>query len=520
MQAKTHQNRQKPKKQKMKKLSKSRYTTFCQCPKTLWLRIYKPEVAKEDLALQARFAQGNVVGDLAMELFGNFKEVHAEKPDGSLDLTTMIAQTQQYMAEGVENICEASFDYDGNYCAVDILRKTATGWDIYEVKSSTYKNDKEDTAKHLLVYTRDIAYQKWVLEQCGVKVSGTYLVRLNSSYIRGKELDIQQLFHIKDMAELVANEYPKVAYNAGVAKRVLEGDEPAEPVGIHCHEPYGCAFFPYCVGDIPEHNVFDLYRMNFKRKCGLFNEGKVSFEDLRGERLTAIQQFQIETQLNNTQLVTPEEIRTFLSRLTYPLYFLDFETMQTPVPQYEGTKPYQQIPFQYSLHWIEKEGGELKHTDYLGDSINDPRRALAEKLCRDIPMGVCTTAYNKGFECGRLRELAKAYPDLSEHLLDIANRIVDLIEPFRKKMVYLPEMNGSFSIKYVLPALYPDDPELDYSKLDGSVHNGGEAMAIYPQIAEMPPADADAARKSLLKYCKLDTLAMVKVWERLKQQAI
>ena len=161
-----------------------------------------------------------------------------------------------------------------------------------------------------------------------------------------------------------------------------------------------------------------------------------------------------------------------------------------------------------------------EHREYLAPSNGcDPRRELAEQLCRDIPMGVCTTAYNKRFECDRLNELAQAYPDLSEHLLDIADHIVDLIEPFRKKMVYLPEMNGSFSIKHVLPALYPDDPELDYSNLEGSVHNGGEAMTIYPQIAQMTPAEADAARKSLLKYCKLDTLAMVKVWERLRQQA-
>ena len=503
----------------MKGLSKSRYTTFCQCPKALWLRIFKPDAATPDPSVEARFEQGNEVGDLAMQLFGPFVEVTTKNEDGSLNLAAMFEKTKQEMEAGTEVICEASFSYEGNYCAVDILRKTEGGWAIYEVKSSTYKGDKDDTPNHLLVYSRDIAYQRWVLEQCGVKVTGTFLVRLNKFYVRGKQLDIKQLFHIKDMQELVDNEYPKVAHNVGVAMKVLEGEEPTEPVNIHCHNPYDCAFFQYCLGDIVTPNVFDLYRMNFNRKCELFNQGKVSFEDLRYEKLTPIQQLQIETQLNNTQLVTPEEIRKFLKRLTYPLYFLDFETMQDAVPHYEGTSPYQQITFQYSLHWIEEEGGELKHTDYLGDSVNDPRRALAEKLCRDIPKGVCTTAYNKGFECGRLNELAQAFPDLKEHLLDISNNIIDLIEPFRKKMVYLPEMNGSFSIKHVLPALYPDDPELNYSNLEGSVHNGGEAMTIYPQIAKMTPAEADAARKSLLKYCELDTLAMVKVWEKLRKMA-
>ena len=503
----------------MKGLSKSRYTAFCQCPKNLWLKVFKPDEAKVDEALQARFAEGNEVGDLAMGFFGDYKEAKGKKPDGSLDLAAMASQTRQYMEEGVENICEASFTLDNHYCAVDILRRNGDGWDIYEVKSSTYKGDEHDTPKELLVYSRDIAYQKWLLTQCGVKVKGCYLVRLNKFYTRGKDLDIQQLFHIKNIDELVENEYVKVTANVSLALKTLAGDEPNEPVAEHCQKPYCCSFFDYCTKGIPTPNVFNLYRMNFKKKCELYNQGKVSFEDLRYEKLSEIQQLQVKTHLDNTELVTPQEIREFLKKLTYPLYFLDFETMMPAVPEYEGTRPYQQITFQYSLHWIEEEGGELKHTDFLGNSIDDPRRALAEKLCRDIPKGVCSTAYNKGFECGRLNELAEAYPDLSEHLLDISNHIVDLIEPFRKKMVYLPEMNGSFSIKQVLPALYPDDPELDYHNLDGTVHNGGEAMNIYPLIAQMSPEEADASRRSLLEYCKLDTLAMVKIWERLEQRA-
>ena len=515
----------------MKGLSKSRYTAFCQCPKLLWLKIYKPEEASVDEGLQARFEQGNKVGDLAMGLFGDFKEVHAVKVDENgntlqdengnpqLDLGKMVEQTRQWMQEGVENICEASFALEGHYCAVDILRKNGDGWDIYEVKSSTYKGEKEDTPKHLLVYTRDIAYQKWVLTQCGVKVNGCYLVRLNKFYVRGKELDIQQLFHIKNMDELVANEYLKVEANVALAQKVLSGDEPDEPIDMHCHEPYACGFFGYCTKGMGTPNVFNLYRMSFKKKCELYNQGKINFENLVDEKLNEIQTLQVDTYLNNTELVTPQEIREFLKKLSYPLYFLDFETMQTAVPEYEGTRPYQQVTFQYSLHWIEEEGGELKHSGYLGDSVNDPRRALAEQLCREIPRGVCSTAYNKGFECGRLLELAEAYPDLREHLTDIANHIIDLIEPFRKKMVYMPEMNGSFSIKHVLPALQPDDPELNYQNLDGSVHNGGEAMNIYPQIAKMSPKEADYARQSLLKYCCLDTLAMVKVWEKLQEKA-
>ena len=504
-------------------LSKSRYTAFCQCPKNLWLKAFKSNEAKIDDALKARFAQGNDVGDLAMRLFGDYKEAHAVKPDGSLDLDKMAKQTTQWMGEGVENICEASFTLNGHYCAVDILRRNGDGWDIYEVKSSTYHDNATDTAKHLLVYTRDIAYQKWLLEQCGVKVNRCYLVRLDSNFVRGKEFDdrhLPQLFHIKLMDQFVADEYIKVEDNVKLASAVLQGGEPAVPLGTYCRDPYNCVFFDYCTPNKPDQSVFNLYRMTFKKKCELYNQGKIAYKDLVGEKLSDIQQLQVNTYLNNTQLVTPQEIRTFLQKLTYPLYFLDFETMQPAVPQFEGTRPYQQIPFQYSLHWIENDGGKLQHTEFLGDSVSDPRRALAEQLCKQIPKGVCTTAYNKDFECNRLKDLAAAYPDLSDHLLDISNHIVDLIEPFRKKMVYLPEMKGSFSIKQVLPALQPDDPQLNYKNLQGGVQNGGDAMTIYPTIAKMnTDAEKNAARQALLEYCKLDTLAMVKIWEKLREMA-
>ena len=226
------------------------------------------------------------MGDLAMGLFGDYKEAKAQKPDGSLDLVAMVEQTQKYMEEGVENICEASFTLDNHYCAVDILRRNGDGWDIYEVKSSTYKGDEHDTPKELLVYSRDIAYQKWLLTQCGVKVNGCYLVRLNKFYTRGKDLDIQQLFHIKNMDEMVENEYVKVTANVSLALKTLVGDEPNEPVAEHCQKPYCCAFFDYCTKGIPMPNVFNLYRMNFKKKCELYNQGKVSFEDLRYEKLS------------------------------------------------------------------------------------------------------------------------------------------------------------------------------------------------------------------------------------------
>ena len=512
----------------MKRLSKSRYTAFCQCPKNLWLKVYKPEEATVDAGVEARFAQGNVVGDLAMGLFGDFKEAHAVKEDGSLDLSMMAEQTRQWMDEGVENICEASFICEGGYCAVDILRRTADGWAIYEVKSTSFPEFNGQEAK-LEKYAPDIAYQKWVLEQCGFRVTGTYLVCLNSDYVRQGELDINQLFVINDMKEMVENEYPKVQACVSQAMKIINSEqEPDTELSECCMKPYGCAFFDYCKRQhgVTSPSVFDLYGgqgrggFTFKKKLDCYHQGQITFEDLRSTDIGPIQNMQIEAALTGKEFINPDGIRQFLEKITYPIYFLDFETMQDAVPQYDGAKVYAQITFQYSLHIKASETADYQHTAFLAPSDGkDPRRALAEQLCKDIPMDACTLAYNKMFECGRIRELAKLYPDLSDHLTNIADHIIDLIDPFRAGDYYVPAMGGSFSIKSVLPALFPGDPELNYHNLDDRCQNGGDAMTIFPQIKDMDPEEAQASRQALLNYCKLDTWAMVKVWEKIKEVA-
>ena len=228
-------------------LSKSRYTKYCQCAKALWLSVNKPEEATVDAGVEARFAEGDVVGDLAMGLFGDFVEVTTMTEDGKLDLSAMIEKTREEMARGTEVICEASFSYrnagESNYCAVDILRKTADGWAIYEVKSTTsHVADVATMSKELVdkveKYAKDIAFQRWVLEQCGVKVTATYLVTLNSDYVRQGDLDVQQLFNIIDMKELVENEYLKVPAQQRMAHTVLQGDEPQKGIGPPSLSPF------------------------------------------------------------------------------------------------------------------------------------------------------------------------------------------------------------------------------------------------------------------------------------------
>lgn len=541
-------------------LSKSRYTKYCQCAKALWMSVNKPEEATVDAGVEARFAEGNVVGDLAMGLFGDFVEVTTVKEDGKLDLGAMIEKTREEMARGTEVICEASFSYDrwslweksgivrppfdedgnydesahgdgpmaradagSNYCAVDILCKTADGWAIYEVKSSSSNADADATDKEFGKYAIDIAYQKWVLEQCGVRVTGTYLVTLNKDYVRQGDLDLQQLFNIIDLKELVANEYLKVPMQADHAHEVLamESEQPSV-LAEYCQKPYKCAFWEYCTRELPVPSVFNVYGgkgrggFTFTKKIDCYNRGIITFEQLQNISLGYIQDMQINCTLNQMEHIDKAGIREFLNTITYPLYFLDFETMQQVVPQYDGTRPYQQITFQYSLHYIEHEGGPLKHTAFLAPSDgSDPRRALAEALCHDIPMDACTMVYNDTFEKARIKEMAEAYPDLATHLMNIRDNIIDLLIPFRRGHYYTPAMGGSFSIKSVLPALFPDDDELNYHNLNPLVQNGGHAMTIFPKIKDMSTKEAEEARQALLAYCHLDTLAMVRVWEKL-----
>ena len=497
----------------MLNFSKSKYCAFCDCQMKAWLNKYKPKERVLSDSTLARMDVGNEVGDLAMGYFGDFVEV-TEYADEKPDFNKMIERTKEELAKGTPVICEASFLYGGLYCAVDILKRDGDGWAIYEVKSSTHA-DKP-------TYVNDVSYQKYVLENCGIKVTGTYLVCLDNTYVFDGDLDIKKLFKVTDLSEQVAAKLPEVEGDLAAAEKLLNDEnEPDIPVGLQCEKPGDCEYWGYCTRGLPKPNVFDLYRLVMKKKVALFESGLVSLSSLEGE--SSIKNDQQKRQIDfaihdRGTYIDKREIKEFLKNLHYPLYFLDFESVQPALPKYVGTKPYTQVPFQYSLHYIEAEGGELKHKEFLAQAGTDPLRPIAEALCRDIPEDACVTAYNKNFECTRLEELAKYFPDLSQHLLSISDNIVDLLIPFQSGWYYNKEMGGSFSIKSVLPALFPNDPSLDYHSLEG-IHNGGEAMNAFPAMEKMSGEELERTRRNLLEYCKLDTFAMVKLWEKLKEAA-
>ena len=322
-------------------LSKSKYCALWQCPKLAWLLKHKPELKTLDEATLARMKTGSEVGDLAMGLFGDFVEVTAY--DGErLDLTKMIDATKTEMDCGTPIICEASFSYNGLYCAVDILKKEDGGWAIYEVKSSTH-GERE-------VYAADVAYQKYVLEHCGVTVTGTYVIVINNEYVFDGELKLDEFFRIADVSEAVNEKSREVEELLLIAERYL--DKPAEPpidLSEACHSPYDCPYWAYCTRDLPRPNVFDLYRMPFRTKLEHYYCGEIAFSDLwKSRTIHDLKQLrQIDCTLHGYgDVVDAECISEFMEKLSYPLYFLDFETVQYVVPRYIGSKPFEQIPFQ------------------------------------------------------------------------------------------------------------------------------------------------------------------------------
>lgn len=484
--------------------SKSKYTTFWDCPRMCWLQKYKPELQQIDAAAQSRMEIGGHVGELAKGLFGEYADAMVIKSDGALDLSAMIDRTKELLQSGAQNICEAAFSFNGLYCAVDILHKEDDGYAIYEVKSTTSVKD---------YHIADVAYQKYVLQKCGITVTGAHVVVLNNKYVRHGELDKKQLFSVDggvDISDRIAAEYKDVESTLQRAEVIMSStDEPDIDLHNGCNT---CGFWKHCAEHLPKPSVLDLYRFGGKWEC--YQNGIVSFSDVisKGIPLSEMQARQVDFALNDRGThVDKKAIVEFLQTLSYPLYFLDFETMQLAVPDYDGTRPFEQIPFQYSVHYAESEDGAVIHKEFLAESGTDPRRALAEKLCADIPEGVCTLAYNASTEKGIVGKLAEQFPDLSEHLLDIQSGIKDLLPVFNKGHYYKREMGGSFSIKSVLPAICPDK---DYHDLDG-VQNGMDAMDIFPKIKDMPPDQAKEARERLLKYCALDTEAMVVLWREL-----
>jgi len=483
-------------------LSKSQYIRGLQCHKSLWLYKNKPELRDTpDKEQESLFNTGHSVGELAKELFPNGVEIIFDADN----FKGMIVKTKELIASGTEVIYEATFSEDGIFAMADILVKNGDMWDMYEVKASTKVKD----------YHVDDASIQWHALSKVITLNRAYIVHINNQYTREGELDIEELFTIEDITELVKGNQDTIQPNLDDMEQVLKGDMPDIDIGGHCDNPYSCDFKGHCWKHISSPSVFNLYWMNWSKKFEMYYKGMMTYSDIPDDfRLNYTQTLQVETAKINEPHIDKTIINDFLDTIQYPINFFDFETFQNAIPRFDQQRPYMQIPFQYSLH-ILHEDGALEHKEFLGDENSDPRDALIEQMLDDITETGSIVAYNQSFEMSRIKELANFKESREKELFALNERFVDLIVPFRGGGYYHPDFNGSFSIKSVLPAMFPNDDELDYKKL-GSIQNGGDAMDTFANLHLLKDKNQlDEIKKDLLAYCYLDTLAMVRIWEKL-----
>ena len=478
------------------KMSKSRYCRGVQCEKILWLEKTRPDLIVE--GDESRLKTGQMVGELAKGLFGEYTDIPYD-----MDMEKRSEMTDRAIRDNAGVITEASFLWNDNFCSVDILKNYSGEVEIYEVKSSTKIKD---------IYIDDAAYQQYVLTNSGLNVRGVFIVHINNEYVRGENLEIDRLFTIEDVTSDCIEKQDGISDNIA---RFRQSNGHSQDIDRHCFEPYPCAFWEYCTRNLPKPNVFDIRGMQTRTKLKKYREGKISFEDLKNEKINPKYLEQIDFELaGRSPKINKSAIKDILDTLTSPLYFIDYETCQYAVPEFAGTKPYQQIPFQYSLHIIAEEGSSMEHREFLAQPDDeDMIRTFAERMIGDMPENGSVIVYNKAFESSRNREIGEMYPDLADEMERINSNIVDLMVPFKNRDYYMREMKGSYSIKYVLPALYPDDSQLNYANLP-VVHNGGEASQAFLSLKDKIPSEQKKIREGLLRYCELDTLAMVKIWEK------
>lgn len=478
--------------------SKSKYVSFCKCKRYLWCDKYHSN-EKNEVNNQSVLENGNEIGDLARSYFPNTCYVYSEKND----LNYMVKETARLLNENQAVIAEASFFYLNNYCACDLLYNNFDGtYDLYEVKSTT---------KMAEYYYDDVSYQLYVLKNCGIKIKHTYLMHVNGFYVFNNQLDIKKYFKIEDITDEVLAKQIEIEENLKLSDDILSSNiAPYADVSKNCME---CPFKEYCFKEFDINSDSVLYLYNNRKKYDMFKMGIKTYKDLitNGVTLSDIQKRQIDYFYNDKEeYFNKLEIEKFMNEIKYPIYFLDFESNQYSIPKFNKTKPYSQVCFQYSLHVLD-ENHNLTHFEFLGDENIDYRLDLVKQLIFDLKKDGTIIAYNSNFEMTRIKEMANIFKEYEEDLLTLIPRFMDLALIFQRGYFYNKAMGNSFSIKSVLPALFPNDESLNYHNLS-DVHNGSEAMHTFDNLVNLNETDRNKIRKSLLEYCKLDTYAMVKIY--------
>lgn len=480
-------------------LSKSLFVRGLQCHKSLYLDRHHPELrTRPTPELEALWASGHEVGDFARMLFPGGVVV----PYEGLSREEQLARTREEIDRGTKAIYEATFSHDDVFVKADIIVRNRGFWDLYEVKSST------SVKEH---HWDDAAIQYYVLSGSGLPLHKAYLVHVNSSYVREGDIVPEELFVPQDITGIVKEKQASIPEELAEMRAALRGTMPAVDIGPHCHDPYPCDFMDHCWKHVPEASVFSLRGRGIDR-WDLYRQGVIRLEDVPLDSLNRMQRMQVEYFLDRKSHADPVKIREFLGKVRYPACFLDFETFASAIPRFDGTRPYQQVPFQYSLHRIDGKGKEPKHFEYLAQPGMDPRQEIAEKLLCEIPEGACVLVYNMAFEKRVVRELGESIPTLRKRLNAVSGGMIDLMEPFQRRDIYHWRMNGSFSLKTVLPVLVP---EMTYEDL--AIRDGAMASEAYFAMEEIPdPAERAKLRAALREYCRRDTLGLVRLLEKMQ----
>ncbi len=488
-------------------LSKTNYIIWRDCRKNAWLKVHKPEIyfANELSDFEKQIIEtGNEVEIVARKLFPTGVLVEERSEDA-------VAPTKKLIEDKVPTIFQGGFEIDGYFAAVDVLKydDNSGKYSILEIKA-TNEIDKK-------THYHDLAFQYVLLKKCGLDIESASLLHLDPEYVREGKLDITKLFVIEDVTEKIKEMAEEVDEEMNRAKEYLSSlVEPTGPCDcLYKGRSSHCTTFKYSNPDIPAYGIHDLARIgSSKAKLTELVDGhNFLLTDIpAGVEFSEIQKNQLWTYLNNHTIIERENISTELDSLIFPLYFIDYETFPAAIPRFDDFSPYNQIPFQYSLHILRSPDEEPEHVDFLYTGQDDPSKHFAESMRNHIgPVG-SVIVWHKDFECGRNRELALRLPDFRTFFDDLEGRIFDLEIIFKKQYYVHKDLKGSSSIKKVLPVLVP---ELSYKEL--AIREGGTAAEKWNQLVSgsLSDEEKDLIAENLRAYCKLDTYAMYAIWKAL-----
>ena len=482
-----------------KNLSKSKYISGLQCHKLLWVSSNDSNrMPPYSAATQHVFDQGHLIGDLAHHLYPDGINLHTE------NISNNLAETKSSL-ELRRPLFEAGFSGNRLYCRVDILNPAVDdSWDIIEVKST---NDVKDEQLY------DVAFQRHCCQLIGLKINRCHIMHLNRDYIKQGDIDPNQLFVIEDVTDRVDKVAGLLEIQIGEMLDVLDSDIcPEVLIGRHCNDPYSCLLQTECWAHLPEHHVMTLYS---GKKLGedLMAQGILNISDIPEDvALNGKQQIQKHCVVCGQPHIDQEEIKNFLRSLKYPLYFMDFETFATGIPIYDGTNPYQNIPFQFSLHVLTRPGAMVEHYSYLANGPDDPRPGFLSELKQYIGPKGSILVYYEAFEKSRLKELAKAFPEYKEWIDSVLVRIVDLNAPFKDFSYYHPQQLGSASLKQVLPVL----TNLSYDDMEIGEGTMASLKFMEATFGDASDEERQKIRDDLLAYCGQDTGGMIDILKKLQ----